>query len=65
MYTLIVSPYSTSLRLLISLLNQRNIQHTYAYRDGDESTSFHDAVVFIFKSKEDCEIATDISDTYC
>jgi len=62
MYTLIVDPYSVSLRLFISLLNQQNIQHTYIYHDGDESTHFYDVVVFNFKSEEDWKTANDICD---
>lgn len=65
MHTLITDPYSTDLSLFISLLNEQNIQHTYVYRDGDKYTSFFDTVVFTFKSKEDCEIATNIHDKYC
>ena len=65
MHTLTTDPYSADLNLFISLLNEQNIQHTYVYSDGDEYTSFYDTVVFTFKSKEDCEIATDIYDKYC
>ena len=65
MHTLITDPYSTDLSLFVSLLNEQNIQHTYVYCDGDEYTSFYDTVVFTFKSKEDCEIATNIHDKYC
>lgn len=65
MHTLITDPYSTDLSLFVSLLNEQNIQHTYVYCDGDKYTNFYDTVVFSFKSKEDCEIATNIHDKYC